>query len=298
MSKKVILTVGASSAGKTTYAMELLKENPSFVNLNRDDIRLEVTKLPSLLEYKFNKQTEKDVTIIQNTRAIWSLASGNSIIVSDTNLNPSDWEKWRDFAKSHKAEFEVVYFPISLADALKRNARRVCHIPEEAIRRQIEKFETNFPEQVNYWLPVPYVRPANPMGQMYIVDIDGTLAHMHGRNPFDMTSVLNDESDLNVIHVVNALHAAGHTIAIMSGRTKAAQEDTIAWLNMHCVSYDFLFMRENDDWRSDDIVKDELFEHAGLGRFDIMGVFDDRQKVVDMWRKKGLKVFQCARGDF
>ena len=31
---------------------------------------------------------------------------------------------------------------------------------------------------------------------------------------------------------------------------------------------------------------------------DIFAVFDDRQKVVDMWRNNGLNVFQVADGNF
>ena len=31
---------------------------------------------------------------------------------------------------------------------------------------------------------------------------------------------------------------------------------------------------------------------------DIFAVFDDRQQVVDMWRKNGLTTFQVADGDF
>jgi len=33
-------------------------------------------------------------------------------------------------------------------------------------------------------------------------------------------------------------------------------------------------------------------------RKDILCVFDDRQKVVDMWRKNGITCFQVNYGDF
>ena len=37
------------------------------------------------------------------------------------------------------------------------------------------------------------------------------------------------------------------------------------------------------------------FDHVG-GNIDL--IFDDRQKVVDMWRDKGFTVVQVADGDF
>ena len=33
-------------------------------------------------------------------------------------------------------------------------------------------------------------------------------------------------------------------------------------------------------------------------RWRVVGVFDDRQQVVRMWRALGLTVFQVAEGDF
>ena len=41
---------------------------------------------------------------------------------------------------------------------------------------------------------------------------------------------------------------------------------------------------------------DDLF--PGDIRDRIVAVFDDRQKVVDMWRKNGLTCMQVAPGDF
>lgn len=36
---QAILTVGISSSGKTTWAEKFVFENPSWVNINRDDVR-------------------------------------------------------------------------------------------------------------------------------------------------------------------------------------------------------------------------------------------------------------------
>ncbi|WP_457852111.1 phosphatase domain-containing protein [Mycolicibacterium conceptionense] len=33
-------------------------------------------------------------------------------------------------------------------------------------------------------------------------------------------------------------------------------------------------------------------------RYTVAGIFDDRNRVVDMWRRLGLACFQVAEGDF
>jgi len=58
-------------------------------------------------------------------------------------------------------------------------------------------------------------------------------------------------------------------------------------------------MRPADDFTPDEVLKRQWYED--LPRIDkerLVAVFDDRQKVVDMWRAIGVPCFQVARGDF
>ena len=54
---------------------------------------------------------------------------------------------------------------------------------------------------------------------------------------------------------------------------------------------------KEDDYRDDVIVKQELLTQIRKVWNPIL-VFDDRQRVVDMWRSEGLICCQVARGDF
>ena len=58
-------------------------------------------------------------------------------------------------------------------------------------------------------------------------------------------------------------------------------------------------MRKHGDYREDSIVKGELLDQA-IEEFPgkIFGVFEDRRQVVDMYRARGLRVFQVAEGNF
>jgi hypothetical protein len=62
-------------------------------------------------------------------------------------------------------------------------------------------------------------------------------------------------------------------------------------------------MRKDGDHREDNEVKAELLDqitrhYSHLVGYTIGGVFEDRQQVVDMYRARGLRVFQVAKGDF
>jgi hypothetical protein len=58
-------------------------------------------------------------------------------------------------------------------------------------------------------------------------------------------------------------------------------------------------MRAENDGRKDSIVKKELFEQHIVGKYYIDLVIDDRNQVVEMWRKDlGLTCLQVDYGDF
>jgi hypothetical protein len=132
-----------------------------------------------------------------------------------------------------------------------------------------------------------------------IVDIDGTVALNTGhRSPYDYSKVGNDVPNQPVLHAVAALHFTyQYDILYVSGREDSSREDTLAWLDSYAPDGK-LFMRKAGDYRSDQIVKREIYEQEIEESYKIMAVFDDRDKVVRMWRDLGLTCFQVADGDF
>jgi hypothetical protein len=142
-------------------------------------------------------------------------------------------------------------------------------------------------------------RPSLELPEAILVDIDGTVALMNGRSPYDMARVGADRPNHAVITAVRAMRAFGHQIVFCTGRTDDGRLATEAWLKRHVdVPYEALFMRRTGDTRKDSVVKAEIFEREIRHRYRITGVFDDRDQVVRMWRSLGLTVFQVADGDF
>lgn len=52
----------------------------------------------------------------------------------------------------------------------------------------------------------------------YIFDIDGTLAKMNGRSPYDYTRVSEDLPNEPIVNLSKTLYDAGYTILVCSGR--------------------------------------------------------------------------------
>lgn len=141
----------------------------------------------------------------------------------------------------------------------------------------------------------------------WICDIDGTLALKGERSPFDWSRVGEDLPNEPVIRVVEALLYLGDNIVFMSGRMEQCRRQTALWLtaNIDCCyvhpvgNYgEELLMRADGDFRPDEIVKRELFDNHVKPRYTVIGVIDDRSKVVRMWRELGLTVLDVAGNDF
>ena len=147
---------------------------------------------------------------------------------------------------------------------------------------------------------------------MFVVfDLDGTLADCehrlhHIKKPnlspadWDMFFALCGE-DLPIPHVIQTFEAfktAGHHVEIWSARSDQVRQETAEWLEAYfvpsCYRGTALRMRKQGDHRNDDILKAEwIAEH---GKPDL--VFEDRARVVKMWRDMGVPCFQVAAGDF
>jgi hypothetical protein len=229
------------------------------------------------------------------------------VIVDDTNLRAHTVREWAELAARFHAGFEVHDFTdVPLDECLRRDAAR--DEPERVGERGIRRMFDRYLKGRSLPLPIPYVEPGAP-GLIYdpppelpaavLVDIDGTVALINGRDPYDMSRVGEDTPNDAVIAAVRAMRAAGNVIVFCTGRNDWCRAETEAWLELYVgVPYEELFMRADGDSRRDSVVKEEIFESEIRDRWRIVGVFDDRRQVVRMWRALGLTVFQVAEGDF
>lgn len=125
-----------------------------------------------------------------------------------------------------------------------------------------------------------------------LFDLDGTLFNKSPeRGYFEWNKVHLDFPKNYVLNVLKLYKNSGHKIILLSGRKEEARDGTIQCLNQYNIPYDSLFMRADDDDRSDEIVKRELFEYYIRNNYYVECVVDDRLKVIRMWYELGLNVF-------
>jgi phosphoglycolate phosphatase-like HAD superfamily hydrolase len=146
-----------------------------------------------------------------------------------------------------------------------------------------------------------------------IFDLDGTLALIEKRRAlstknnqkldwdvfFDPKNIELDVPNNPVIKALDSFKKNGYLIYIMSGRLDTTKVATIKWLKKHKIVYDRLWMRGNsseEKYISDVELKQNWLRSVGVE--NVLCVFDDRAKLVEMWRKNGLTCFQVDVGNF
>lgn len=282
----IVITIGLPGCGKTSWAKrQCVALHPGFHRVNRDDIRRE-------LGFKYDPRRENEVSIIQERRIREWLDKGHSVIVDDTHLDPHHIAGREKIAAEYSATVKTVSF---------------MHVPvEECIRRDLSSERQRNDQSVGkdvietlyakYWS-----RQETPdnSGDLrgWLCDLDGTLCLLpagvyypaaHNR---DYTL---DRCNVAVKTAINALEREVYVI-LLSGREDKHRAATVQWLEENEVLYDELIMRATGDQRADFIVKKELYMGNVWGKYDVIGVLDDRPSVVRMWRHElNLPTFQTA----
>lgn len=152
------------------------------------------------------------------------------------------------------------------------------------------------------------------MNPVYIFDLDGTIALLSERREKLIKDTSNPhrwrdfyaacDTDLPNVPVINTLRrlkASGADIFIWSARSDEVAQKTWEWLITHVGhgNFDVVRMRPAGNTEDDRVIKTRYLEELEPEvRSRIVAVFDDRDKVVAMWRSKGIPCFQVAAGDF
>lgn len=269
---KAIITVGVSASGKTTFAENLCRKDKSWINVNRDDLRFTLTTANGWSEYKFNKDVENMITELQKSMCAMAYSKGKNVIISDTNLNPKTRKMWEEYLTRLGMEIEYKDFPVDVQEAIRRDTHRKNSVGYEVIHKQWQQW-------LEYIDRKRYI-PNENKPKAILFDIDGTLAEMNDRSPFEWDRVDQDSPVEVIVDMAHGYSQMGYDIICMSGRDGICEDKTRQWLNdkVHC--YDALFMRAGGDNRKDSIIKEGLFWDRVAENWNVCAVVDDRPKYV------------------
>ena len=301
---KLLILVGAPGSGKSTFARYFIRTEDNWVRVNRDDFRLMQfgdTLMSPFYEERITKMVEASVITL--------LKNHTNVIIDATNSSLRTLEDMvRTYTEYADISFKV--FDLSVEELVKRCDKR-CEqtgkfIPKSAIEKHVtqlqytkEKFDFKSIPRAVKEATLTYATQDSSLPKAIICDLDGTLSLLNGRDPYDASSADEDGLNAPVASVLAMAKAQGYKVILLSGREQLYREPTERFLLKRQIAYDLLLMRTTNDYRKDNVIKKELFQQEIAGKYFIEFLLDDRNQVVEMWRKDlHLPCFQVNYGDF
>ena len=296
---KILVLQGVPASGKSTFARSLVLKDKSYVIVSRDAIR------EARGEY-WIPEHEDYISDIEEFEIRSAIKHNLNPIIDASNLNPKTIAKWKNLAEELNVNIEFKMFEIDFATALERDSKRERSVGKKVLERF---FRNYFPNQLKAYytddrLKEPFYPYNDEKEDCIIVDLDGTVCLHNGRSPYDLTRVSEDIPNYPLVRFLQELICNKHII-FLSGRegTDQCRQDTINWLTENICSSDFgykweLLMRDKNNFEPDEIIKERIFHKEIEPKYSVLAIFDDRDKVVKMWRSLGLLCNQVYWGNF
>ena len=157
--------------------------------------------------------------------------------------------------------------------------------------------------------------------KIIIVDIDGTIAKLDARLGFIQRTPkewdkfyeeLDKDEPMseNILNIIADLVVTNSTPVFVTGRPERTRTDTERWITKHFVAHhndarpenlisfpgSELFMRPENDYREDFVIKKEIHDNHILPNYEILRIYEDRQQVIRMYRDLGYEVIDMGPG--
>lgn len=290
--KQLIVLVGPPGSGKSTLAKQY--EADGFARASQDDQ---------------GRQGHMDVFMD-------AIRAGQNIVIDRMNFSVQQRLPYLEIAKrnGYDTHIAVIHFP--RRECFKRMQLRTDHptikddsAANSALNTFFSKYEKPLPTEADL---VRFIDPVGERPEAIIIDLDGTLCNLdkrlHHVRPepgvkknwkafFD--ELENDVPHEAVAAIVRNFHFLSNVkVVFASGRPDDYARKTTAWLEKWNFPTRELYMRCRGDHREDFVAKEIILDFEILTRYKPLFFIDDRQQVIDLWRRRGFTALQCAKGDF
>lgn len=278
---QLIILQGLPASGKSTRAKELTEQG--YTRVNKDLLR-------TMLHFdEFSRRNEAithnmSYLIVENL-----LKSGVKVVIDDTNLNPKTLNKWTHLADSLLIPYKVETMKTHWLTCVERDMARDKQVGKDVILSMALRYQGALDGK-----------------EVIICDIDGTIASVEHRRGY----LVGDRKDWKGFfsnmqydpfrkevwkQVLEEKKKHNASVVFVSGRPEDYRDVTSKWLQDNTEYSGPLLMRSKGDSRDDTVVKKEIYERY-LANTKVVKVFDDRPKVIRMWREIGLDVVDVGDG--
>lgn len=220
------LMVGAPASGKSTLCERMLAADTNLIRVSRDEYRYMWRNegwLPSKMENLITDRVKLDIG--------YFLRNKYNVVYDATNTSAS---YLNDFVKqfSNLADIEFIVMDTDVEECIRRDKLRERSVGEKVIRDHHAKFMVL---KANYKFD-PIAKSAKKYNTKYFaldkgssicIDIDGTLADIGDRSPYDC-NVYPDKVVGAVKDVLNAMsYYHGHTSTLQIMLITGREEKTV-----------------------------------------------------------------------
>lgn len=283
---------GLPGSGKSSYAKEILKQGGNFYRVNRDHIR----EMLYFSDWR-GKREGMVIQIEKNIVEYLLTVEGANVVIDDCNISQKHLDLWKNFLNESQfagmsINLEPHWIDTPMEECIARDALRDRTVGRSAIVGMAMKNGLYAPKKV------------------VLCDLDGTIANLDHRLGYmyptdgskkDWKSFFAEISNDTLIEGVAAQllqkRMEGYEIFYISARPDNYRKETEEWLSrVGAPPYTALFMRRAMDKREDSEIKQDLLNQFFPDKSVINCVFDDRPRVIRMWRENGLEVIDCGTG--
>ncbi|UAY53975.1 phosphatase domain-containing protein [Arachidicoccus terrestris] len=299
---QLLILVGAPGSGKTTFAKYHVRVHQNWVRLSRDDFRG-----MQFSESFLSEELEGAITEMMFSCIRKMLLRKLNVVADATHTKYAYIEQYIQlFGHMADISFKVFQEPIEklVENCEKRTVEGGRSMSGKAVRHHFEALETLLKtDDLNFrartFRPNITAEQDINLPKAIICDLDGTLALINDRDPFDGSKCENDTLNVPVASTLGYYKQNGYQVLLVSGREDTYRGQTELFLQKHQVGYDALWMRPAGTYIKDSLLKREIYSSRIHGKYYVSLVLDDRDQVVDMWRKDlKLPCFQVFYGDF
>lgn len=307
---EIICTKGIPCSGKTTWAKDFLTNNQDFVCINRNTLMV-----------MLNNRTIKEDELTSKLRDNFireALLFNKSVIVDECNVTSTTFKSVCRVVEQLNIDCTVKekMFYVDLGEAIKRDQLRDKeeHLGANIVKSYWESSKganmlhykanelTFIKEKEDLFDP----NKKSALPKAILCDIDGTIAlfnsskdvepryaSTHTRAAHLLTTSEKDSPNMFLIDLLHMYHDNGYKIIFSVGRQESSRETTENFLNKHLTFTDWdLHMRAQKDFRRDFVLKREVYCEKIKNKYNVCVVFEDKQSVVESYRRLGLSVYQ------